>query len=138
MTRYEQQYKRLCEQCCLMQERNACSVMALAVVADCDFDTALQSLALHGRELGQGTAMVNVLNALERDFGIMMECRLIDKEVSAKDALDKYVSHTDTGIVEVDSHVFAFKDGLAIDTPTNMARSPRYLFRIKRSRGNRQ
>ena len=138
MTRYEQQYKRLCEQCCSMQEHNACSVLALAAVAGCDFVTAYISLANHGRKPGQGTTMTNVLNALERDFGITMECWPIDKEASAKDALDKYVSHADTGIVEVEEHVFAFKDGMAIDTPTNMARRPMYLFRIEKSRGNRQ
>ena len=138
MTKYEQQYQKLCEQCRLMQEDNACSVLALAAVAGCDFVMAYVSLANHGRKPGQGTTMVNLLNALERDFGITMECMPIDKEASAKDALDKYVSHADTGIVEVDAHVFAFKDGMAIDTPSNMARSPLYLFRIEKSRGNRQ
>ncbi len=138
MTKYEQQYQKLRDQCRHMQESNACSVMALAVVVGCDFDTALQSLSLHGRELGQGTAMVNVLNALERDFGITMECMPIFSEESACAALDKYAGHDDIGIVEVDHHVFAYKHGQVIDSRSNMDRSPMYLFRIEHKRGNRQ
>ena len=138
MTKYEQQYQKLRDQCRHMQEYNACSVVALAVVADCDFDTALKSLALHGRELGQGTLMVNVLNALERDFGITMECMPIFSEESACAALDKYAGHDDIGIVEVEHHVLAYKYGQTIDSRSNMDRRPRYLFRIAKSRGNRR
>ncbi len=138
MTKYEQQYRKLRDQCRHMQEENACSVIALAIVADCEFDTALHSLVRHGRKLGQGTLMVNVLKALERDFGITMECMSILSEESACAALDKYVGYGDIGIVEVEEHVFAYKYGEVIDSKSNMAQRPLYLFRIVKPRETAQ
>ncbi|KKM75252.1 hypothetical protein LCGC14_1392120 [marine sediment metagenome] len=130
MTKYEQQYRKLCHQCQNMQEDNACSVIALAVVAGCDFVAAYVSMANHGRKPGKGTTMMQLLNALERDFGIEMECMDIRGEDSAKAALDKHVSRSDIGIVEVRQHVIVYKEGQAIDNKANLAREPLFLFRI--------
>ena len=132
MTKYEQQYKLLCKECADCREDNACGVIALAVVADVDFGTALVAMSKYGRKLGNGVPMPLVIHVLKYEFGITMDWQVVSNGLSAKQALDRHIAYEDVGMVEVRGHVFTFKDGQAIDTSENLSLDCMCLFRIHR------
>jgi hypothetical protein len=101
-----------------MNEKNDCSVRALATALGLEYDKAWAILKEHGRRARTGVRITPLSNAYRAAKG------LVHQPLTQRPTLDQFTRDHNTGtwIVQLSNHVFVLRDGVQYDMMFNSPR----------------
>lgn len=112
-------------------ERNSCSVRAIAFAVGVPYSIAHAALGEAGRKTHQGAQDVQILAALAT-LGARVRMRTLVKgqRMRFKDMLDWFGRRTGTFLIGTKNHVFPIVDGLLIDPPPKMKHRVEWVIEV--------